>query len=102
MMLMLTACGTDSALMDKAYGDKARADLVADAIALGKSGIADARKRPRLPPECRTRFRSGAAAGDGYDVIGLKADRALGRANDRLAWCVALSDEYDAAREALP
>ena len=102
MMLMLTGCGTDSALLGKAYGDQAKADLVDQAIAIGKAGIADARKRPSRPPECRTRFRSGAVAGDGYDVIGLKADRALGRANDRIAWCADLWDQYDAARELQP
>lgn len=101
-MLILAACGTNSAALGKAYGEKAKADLVDDAIAIGRAETAEARKVPRLPPECRVRFRSGAVAGDGYDVIGKKTDIALGRANDRLAWCVALSDGYSAAREPLP
>jgi len=89
-------------VLGKAYGEKAKADLVDDAIAIGKAETAEARRVPKLPPECRTRFRSGAVVGDGYDVIGKKADIALGRANDRLAYCVALSDRYVAAREPQP
>lgn len=100
MMLILAGCKTTDP--GDAFAEKAKADQVGEAIAIGKAEIAEARKRPRMPPECRVQFRIGGVKGDGYDVIGKKADLALGRANKRLAHCVALADQFVAAGEPLP
>lgn len=100
MMLILAGCTTTE--LGDAYAEKAKADQVGEAIRVAKAEIAEARKGERLPKECRVRFGIGAVKGDGLDVVGKKADRALGRANDRLAHCVALSDRYVAAGEPSP
>lgn len=100
MMLTLAACGT-TRLAD-AYGDKARADQVGTALGVADDALADARRGWRMPKECEARFRIGAQPGDGYDVVGKKADLALGRANARLAHCTALANRQASAWEKRP
>lgn len=90
--LFLTGCGTDLAgRLGAAEGDKARADLVDEALSAGAL--------PDLPADCRLAERSGVVTGDRLDVALLKAERALGRQNARGDRCAAFYDAVKASRD---
>lgn len=86
MAAFLAACTTDSAgRLGRAAATSAKAGLTEQAIAAGRQTAA-------LPADCRLRERSGVQAGDRLDIALVKTDRALGRANDRVARCAAWHD----------
>lgn len=91
-MLFSTGCATDwQRRIDEAGQDKARADLVDEALA--------AAPLPDLPADCRQREASGIALGDRLDVAVVKAERALGRANGRVGRCAGFYDAVKAGRK---
>ena len=95
MLLTLAACTTTKAgrQLQGAYGDQAKADIVDDALGVADREVKAARDYPALPAECGKRERIGAVDGDRFDVIGKKADLALGRANRKIQRCYRLSEE---------
>lgn len=89
MTLFLSGCGNDfAARLGAAEAEKAKADLVEEALLVGEL--------PDLPPDCRRKDRSGVEVGDRLDVAWLKAERALDRQNARGGRCAAF---YDGVKE---
>jgi hypothetical protein len=88
-VLCLTGCASSGAgrLVDQASTAEARANVV-------DAAISEARKLPERPADCRRTEQSGTAEGDRLDVAWLKAERALGRANARIARCAAWDDDF--------
>lgn len=95
----LTACTTDKAALGKAYGDKARAGVVGEALTEADRAVAQARRMPDYPSECRRHHHSGVRLGDKLGVANKKADIALGNANTQIDACAGWYDERKAARE---
>lgn len=58
------------------------------------TAIAEGRKLPERPADCRRKEYSGVAEGERLDVAWLKAERALGRANARVERCAAWDDDF--------
>ena len=82
----MAACGTDSAArLGRAAEAGAKAGLVDQALGAGRAA-------DPLPADCRIRERSGVVAGERLDIALIRTDRALGRANDRVARCAAWHD----------
>lgn len=89
MAIFLSACGGNAAKrLGEAEAEKARADLVDEALSLSEL--------PDLPADCRRREASGVEEGDRLDVALLKAERAIGRGNARVGRCAAWHDELRA------
>ncbi|MER9545595.1 hypothetical protein NKI72_26680 [Mesorhizobium sp. M0437] len=95
----MTACTTDKAALGKAYADKAKASVVVEALTQADRAVAEARRMPDYPSECRRHHRSGVKLGDKLGVANKKADIALGNANDQIDGCAGWYDERKAARE---
>lgn len=85
--------------MGKAYADKARAGVVGDALTEGDLAVAEARRMPDYPRDCRRHHFSGVKLGDKLGVANKKADLALGDANKQTDACAAWYDRTKAARE---
>lgn len=95
----LTSCGTSKARINAAAVAKAQAEediktqeLIEQAKAL--------RQLPDAPAVCGIRVKTGVVAGDRLDVIALKQDAALTKANDRIVNCAAFWTKIKASREA--
>lgn len=95
----MSACATNKELFDRAYVEKAKADAVKTALAEAEKRVQEARRMPVWPPECRLHHYSGILLDDGMYVSNVKADSALGDANDQTDECSALYDKWRAARE---
>ncbi len=87
MMICLAGCVSNRDAVNRAARDKAKADVVSEAIT-------EAKKMPGLPPDCRKLEAHGIVKGDRLDVAALKSAQALGRANSRVARCAAWYDGY--------
>lgn len=85
MALWLTGCASLADRLGEAERDRARADLVGEAL--------DVAALPELPADCRRREASGVRIGDRLDVALLKSERALGRSNDRVMRCAVFYDQ---------
>ena len=81
-----TGCDTVSERLAKAGGMKADASLVGQALASQADW-------PDYPAACRRRETAGLVRSDTPDDAISKYDHALGRANDRAAWCARWYDE---------
>lgn len=91
ILLCLTGCASDRAILGAAYADKAKAGTTGAAIEAG-------REIPDIPADCRRQEASGIALGDRLDVAVVKSDRARQRANARVTRCAQWHDEYRAGR----
>ena len=89
-VVWLAGCADGKSVINAAVADKARADLVDQALA-----VEDRIDLPPQPAGCGDPERSGVQAGDRLDAALLKTDRALTRANDKGATCARW---YDALR----
>ena len=85
----LTGCANNQALLQQAAAQKANADVAGQAIA-------EAKKLPEKPADCRRKETSGVVLGDRLDVAYLKAERAIQRGNARIERCAAWDDEFRA------
>ncbi|SDA39305.1 hypothetical protein [Mesorhizobium qingshengii] len=85
--------------MDKAYADKAKAGVVGEALTEADRAVAEARRMPDFPGDCRRHHFSGVKLGDKLGVANKKADLALGDANKQTDACAAWYDGTKAARE---
>lgn len=97
----LTSCGTNKQRLAEAFKTKAQAEedlktqeLIEQAKAL--------RALPSGPVECGIRVKTGVVAGDRLDVIALKQDAALTKANNRIVNCAAFWAKIKASREETP
>lgn len=97
--LSLTGCGHDRAALGDALKVKNDAAAAEEARHEADRLIAQARRMPELPPECRTEHRSGAKDSDGYKLIAKKTDNALYAANRQIRGCAVWYDETRQARE---
>lgn len=82
----LTGCETSSNRIAQAGAEKADASMVGQAIASQAS-------LPEFPALCRERERAGISKGESKDDVITRYDHALGRANDKLAYCAGWYDE---------
>lgn len=81
-----TGCANKQALLGDAFATEERANIAEEAIAEGK-------KLPDQPPDCRRKEKSGIVLGDRLDAATIKAERALRRANARSGRCSAWYDD---------
>lgn len=95
----MTACTTGKAALDKASADKARANVVGEALSEADRAVAEARRMPDYPAGCRRHHRSGIQLGDKLGVANKKADIALGNANGQIDACARWYDSTKASRE---
>ncbi|RWE37473.1 hypothetical protein [Mesorhizobium sp.] len=79
--------------------EKAKADAVKTALAEAEKRVQEARRMPPWPPECKRHHYSGILLDDGIYVSNVKADTALGDANEQTDACTALYNGWRAARE---
>jgi hypothetical protein len=89
--VFLTGCATSD--LDRLTSAKVTEAQIANVEAM----IAEARRVPDYPADCRKLERSGVRPGDRLDVAVLKGDQAIGRGNARAQRCAAW---YDALRKA--
>lgn len=82
----LAGCETSSDLLAKAGAVKADASMVGQAIA-------SQAVLPEYPMMCREREHAGIRRGESKDDVITRYDHALGRANDKLAFCAGWYDE---------
>ena len=87
--------------MNAAYVQKAVAEEDAKTQALIEQAKA-LRALPAGPAECGKTVRSGVVSGDRLDVIALKQDAALTKANARIVNCAAFWTKIKASREETP
>lgn len=85
-MISGTGCATVSERVAAAGAQKVDASLVGQALA----AQADL---PEYPETCRRREKAGLLRTDTPDDVISKYDHALGRANDKLAYCAGWYDE---------
>ncbi|MFB9340587.1 hypothetical protein ACFFTN_01545 [Aminobacter aganoensis] len=86
--LSLTGCAT---------GDRARLSAAKQAEATAqatRNALQEAAKVPDKPADCRSTERSGVKLNDRLDIALVKTDRALSRANARIARCWAWDETY--------
>jgi len=97
----LAGCTTNKAQrqVEASAAAKATASTAPVALQAADAVIAEARRMPDLPSECRRIWHSGILKGDRLDVANIKADQALGGANNQIRWCAGWYDRTRTARE---
>lgn len=96
MGTFLISCATaDQERLNQAARTTAEAGQV-------ESAIEQTTQLPPQPNDCENMERSGVTNGDRLDVALVKTDRALSRANSRVARCAAWYDDLKQSREQHP
>ncbi len=82
-LAFLSACETDRARI----ANSEQAKVERDAIHRVAKSAARQQPLPEQPTDCRKRQLAGVIGKDKADVVIIKYDRALGRANERVSRC---------------
>lgn len=96
MGMFLISCATaDQERLNQAARTTAEAGQV-------ETAIAQTTQLPSQPDDCDNMERSGVTDGDRLDVALVKTDRALSRANSRVARCAAWYEDLRRSRQQQP
>lgn len=98
---LCASCATNKDRVNEAYVQKAVAEDAGKTQELIEQAKA-LRVLPDAPAECALRVRSSVAIGDRMDVVALKLDSALSKANNRIVACNEFWSKIKASRLETP